>query len=758
MNSSHSIASLIYRKLDQLGKLHYRKLTDILKKEIPGIDEQRVNATCSGDQRFQSDNRGHWWIIGRTDREIELNEKILDFIKSGSKPLYTPQINYHLYVNDLLKLDEESLPRRILMGNSFVRWGTSDYWSDQNINLPTSNISNFYREQIKNFFTRYRQPLTRKSLADTITSLAGIYIRPESGFNAEISKLIKEKYLKNLGHSVIATMESSFHLTSFKLKEMLYTILQRYKYPMNLNEIKNKIAEDFNHDIPETSISSALVEDTRFVHHKNHYWTIRGFNPPQSESKNVYKSGKKINSNKISASSLKKGVLPVDPEISKIFPSYQSQVIFKTEAKTHLVNYNFENRTLENLNNIYDELEIKVGDILQIKLSDINLKVYQIQKITTQDPSYRNSPKSKLLIPGISNHDLIYNFKDIVSNFTAPDQCGKILLPLKSLDLTSDLSVLLFHGNRNISWQSKDDLSATWVKQLKNSKKSKLKISRFSRTWWRNELSFLQKKLSPFYQMDEKCLNCDHPLHFLDHIWGTLSYRVICSNNNCRNSSLRNAQKIRMDIQEQQRFNERINEQMVNFLYRKDLFNQNFEQKFIRSFISPYCLLGLDLLIKSIDKVNQKEYRTFLYLTWMELLLDCLNNDIMIDKNILINYDLKLKNLTKFLLEFKYRDFTLSSSPDFEVSYYPSSTELIKQKIIQKIVNSFSGFSEAGEQDDKNQYGLKSSGKYFLITKRNILDPDHHEITDKFRQQQLGLIKKYTAIMDNSDVLVFEKQ
>ena len=45
MNSPQSIASLIYQKLDQMGKLHYRKLTAILKKDIPTIDEQKVNAT-----------------------------------------------------------------------------------------------------------------------------------------------------------------------------------------------------------------------------------------------------------------------------------------------------------------------------------------------------------------------------------------------------------------------------------------------------------------------------------------------------------------------------------------------------------------------------------------------------------------------------------------------------------------------------------------------------------------------------------------
>lgn len=740
--------------------MHYRQLTEIINRQYPNIDYQKINATCSGDRRFESDNRGNWWIIGRSDRELKIKQEILSLIKTNSKPLYTPQINYQLYLNNRIKLHEESLPRRILMGNNFVRWGTSDYWTDKAINLPTSNISSYYREQIKNFFTRFRQPLTRESLARVISSLTGIYIKPDSGFSAEISRLIKEKYLKNLGHSVITTRESSFQVSNFNLKDMLYTVLQRNKYPLNLSEIKNKLAEDFNHDIPETSISSALVEDTRFVHQKNHYWAIIGFTPPQAEMKNTYKSGKKINSNKITASSLLKGSLPVDPEMSKIFPAYQSQVLFKTETETYLVNYNFENRTLENLNKLYTELQVKKGDMLGIQLSDINLKVYQVVKISTQDSSYQAEQKTKLLIPGISNHDLIYNFKDIISNFTSPDNQGKILFPLNSWDLSGDLSILLAHGKRNVEWEGQDKYSQYWLKLIGYPKSWKIKLSRFSRTWWRNEQPVLQQKLRWVYNMDNKCPKCSHPLYFLDHIWGTLSYRVICSNKICRNASLRNALKLRLDLKQQYKFNQRINEKNIKLLNINNIFDQTYEQRSIRSFLSPYCLIGLDLLLKSIVKEKNFEHRLFLFLTWAELLKDCLNNVIMLDKNILIYYNLKLKSLMKSLLNFQYTSQKFTSLPDFTISYHQSTEDNIKQEICSKVFDFLVPADEEmiKHKTEQSQYQLKPTGKYFLVKNRNLLDPEHQDIINNFKLHQLALIHKYTAVIDNSDVLVFEKK
>jgi len=262
---TESIANTIYNIIDKKEKIHYKNIRIELEKKGFNVSDQIVNATLSQDQRFESNNRGFWIIIGRSSRDKEIKKYIDDIFSKNRKPFLSSEITSLLIQRGLLELDEEFLPRRVLLGNYFIRWGTSDYWGKHSEDFPGVNVGEFYKKNIENYFSLNKSPINKKDLAFQIQKITKVLIKPDGGFASEISRLIKSKNLKSLKNSIIAPLESTVKIAHLSLKEMVNRVFISEKKQMTLSEIRYNLENIYFVKVKTTSLSAALVEDERFI-------------------------------------------------------------------------------------------------------------------------------------------------------------------------------------------------------------------------------------------------------------------------------------------------------------------------------------------------------------------------------------------------------------------------------------------------------------------------------------------------------------
>ncbi|MBN1619399.1 hypothetical protein JW890_01630 [candidate division WOR-3 bacterium] len=702
-----SIRAEIFSILEKKPGLHYREITLILRESGIKAKQGSVNALMSQDSRFISDGEGHWRVADKIQTDDVLMSQITDVLSRKNKPMPISEIVTELVKIQAIKPQEEFAVKKVLIANNFRRWGTSDYFALKNEDIPTDSIGDFFASRIIEFFETYKLPLHRTDLAKQISESSGIYIDPDGGFYAELSRLVKKNIVANLGNSLIAPEKSNKSRYHSSVAEMINAVLSERQKPMLFRELKKFITEKFGIEIKNNTLSSTLTEDERFSSARRGFWHLKKWEFEKSRS--LYQPGtrKDYTTAPLSEKSVSEGCVILRPLIYEFFPESSTQIIIQSNGEKILAEYDDEKKKLLGAKKLIQSLEVQKGDRLRFSLKDPKLKVYSAQKEPSE--TAEDIPEKKMAIPAKSCRKTLFVLRDFLEKNTSFGETGAVL----TIQSGVDISKMLFSSGRRVIYKPACPTENILCRIPFRNKKSEMQLTRKIRDFISKKIGEFTEASRKYYYTGKRCASCGAETVVFRHELGTETGETLCSNHRCRMSFVRNAVSVKFSEQDFLAFRENldIDEQREegNPVYGK--ISRGLE-------MTTRNKLSAAFIISEIENIEDADMKKFLYASLIQTLDKNLCRPLMTDENLFHGFFSSCSDL--FRLRKELNSFSLSEQSEYDFAVL-SDAEPSSEKFFTDIFSEILGvekikvdcFSEALDIIRK----IKSPGMVFLIRK-----------------------------------------
>lgn len=638
--------------LEKNPNLHYKDISGLLAKSGLKVNPGTVNALMSQDSRFESDGNGVWRVVGRSESELSLKNEIASILESRKRPMYVPQIVACLVGSRHIKPQDGFLVKKVLVGNNFIRWGTSDYFALKNQDIPTANIGDFFSSKIIEFFNEHKKPVHRNNLADYVAVSSGIYVNPDGGFYAELSRLIKRKAVTNLGKSIIAPEKSASRHLQSNVTEMIHSVFAEKQKPMLFRELKKTLVGKFGIEFKSNTLSSALTEDSRFASSRRGFWHLKKWEYEKSRS--LYQPGarKDYLTNPVSEKSLKDGYIVLRPLVYEFFPDTDTQIIIEVFGKKMLVDYDESKKRLSRAQKLIESLELSKGDRLHFTLKDVKLKVYALE--TEKAGSFADeiiSGQTVMNVPSKSSEGILFTLRDVLTDSTKEKQKGTVF----SADGGRDVCRMLSGAGRSVSLVSAR-LSEKIVSEIsfENRKQEYLFVRNF-----KTHLAAMRKTFSgysrKFYFSGRNCSSCGSEKVIYRHVIGTDAAEILCSNLLCPFSSIRKAAPVKFYENDFRAFKELLD----SCEYDGDHFLVKFREV---NLTTTRNAMAAASIVKEIGKIEDLNLKTIFAASLINSVEKNAAKEVLSDVNLFFDFFLAASSFFR-----SYKDFIRFRKDDDEI-------------------------------------------------------------------------------------------
>lgn len=743
-----SIAAEVFSILEKTPGLHYREITAILRESGIIAKPGSVNALMSQDSRFFSDGEGHWRVAEKMQEDEFLNNQITCVLSKKNKPMPISEIVTELVKRNAIKPQEEFRVKKVLIANNFRRWGTSDYFAMKNEDIPTDSIGDFFSSAIIEFFKTNKPPIHRTDLARQISESSGIYIDPDGGFYAELSRLVKKNAVANLGSSLIAPEKSSKSRYVSNVAEMINSVLSERQKPMLFRELKKAITEKFGINIKNNTLSSTLTEDERFSSSRRGFWHLKKWEFEKSRS--LYQPGtrKDYTTAPLSEKSVKEGCVILRPLIYEFFPDSSTQIIIESNGKKILAEYDNEKKKLLGVNKLFESLDLQKGDKLRFSLKDPKLKVYSALKEKTDTEN--ELVETKMAIPAKSCKKTLFILRDFLEKNTSPGETGAVF----ALHSGVEISKMLFSSGRKVFYIPASPAEKNLCRMPFADKKSEIRLTKKIRDFISRKTGEFDYASKKYYFSGKRCFYCGAETLILRHELGTETGEIICSDQKCRMSYVRNAATVKFSEEDFQAFKENLDileeKEKENPIHGK--ISRGFEMT-ARNKLSAAFLTGV------IDKTEDTDLKNFFYGSLIQILDKNLSRPLMADENLFHGFVSACSGLLR--LRKDMNSFFSAESPEYDfavLSDLPYYSKQRSENVIAEILGMDALTDHYSSETLNIIRKVKSRAMVFLVKKRDFGGKSPEESGPfSYLSENLKIVFKADNFFEGEEIIGFTK-
>ncbi|MBN1151469.1 hypothetical protein JXA84_09655 [candidate division WOR-3 bacterium] len=742
-----SISNEIFLLLEENPELHYMDIHKALSKAGFKVKPGTVNALMSQDRRFESDGNGYWRINTGTKDDIKLKEAVKEILEEKKKPMFVQEISTCLINRGKITSQESFTIKKVLVDSGFYRWGTSDYFAAKKEFMPTSSIGEFFSEKITDFLLENKLFVHRNDLARHISENTGIYINPDGGFYAELSRLTKKNIVRNIGKSILASEEKSFKHFQSNVTEMIQSVFVEKQRPLLLRELKDDLRDKFGMEFKDRTISAALSEDKRFASARRGFWHLKKWE--YEKSRTLYQPGtrKFYTTNPVSEKSLKEGYLILKPVVYEFFPDNDTQIILEIGGKKMLVEYDFSKKRLLNAQSIIRALSLEKGDVLNFTLKDIKLKVYLLT--ADKKPGRKEDESStQMRLPKKSSERILFPLRDLLDLATNRGETGFVF----SFEGALDVCKMLESSKRKVKFIP----LSSWEKMLSGivfeQKRQEYDFIRRVKKRISEQQKIFTEVSKKYLFTGKKCPSCGSEMVVYRHPVGNDGAQAICSNTGCSYSSLRKAVSIKFTDEDFIAFKEILDSLEKNggrFYDEISLFRSDTTRN----------KLSVSFILGEIDKIEDKNEKLFFLVCLMMAYTKKRDSAVLSDFNLFSEFYLSFSYVLRSFRENLCFQKTELVRADFAVAReQPLGYELTEAK--SRLISNAAGFGGNYSEPYQNviEKNLKNiKGKIIYIRKKRFQNRAlekgglESKISENFRE-----VKKIDNVFEGDEIVIYE--